>query len=248
MRFSAFVVSSAFALGCSSGDFAVGATEDDAATDTGALEDSSTEETAADTGEPLDTTAGDTGTAPDTKPPPPIDAGGPEVIGTDAVVIDVGPPVDASTSCTTNTECGTSNFCFRTGCGAGATGKCGPVPAGASNYAAVCGCDGVTYWNHFEAATFSVGVHYEGPCNKTDRVPCGSASECPTSGECVFEYDGIGRCGTGDKGFCWRNPSGKLCPIGKSGPPVKTCVTGFCTSQCEAVKSKNAYFLEACGI
>ncbi|MGZ3420134.1 MAG: hypothetical protein ACXWUG_26805 [Polyangiales bacterium] len=43
-------------------------------------------------------------------------------------------------------------------------------------------------------------------------------------------------------------PGGKLCPIGKSGPPVKTCRAGLCISQCEAVKSKLSYFLEACDV
>jgi hypothetical protein len=249
MRLFAFALSSAFFVGCSSGDFEVGATEGDAAVDTGSIAADSTTEETGDTGETLDTTADDTGTSPDTTTPPPPDASGPEVIGTDAVVIDAGPPVDASTSCTTNAECGTSNFCFRTGCGAGAVGKCGPVPSGLSNYGPVCGCDGITYWNTFHAATFSVGVRSEGPCPLDMRVTCANNSDCPSSAECVFQYEDATGCTSGAKGACWRMPSGKICPIGKSGPPMKTCgAASLCTSQCEAVKAKLLFYPEACGV
>jgi hypothetical protein len=238
------VVLSAVTFGCSSSNFEVGQGESDSAVDSGTIAtDSTTEETAADTGEAPDGTS-DTGVMHDS-------AVGPDStmfdVGTDEVIsVEVGPITDASmTGCTTNAECGASNFCFKTGCGATSTGKCGPLPTGISNYGPVCGCDGVTYWNDFQAATFSVGVRYTGECT-SDRLPCSTSSECPTSGECIFRLDGVTACSGGSTGACWRNPSGKICPLGKSGPSVRVCGSGLCTNQCEAVKSKQRFYVEPC--
>ncbi len=249
-----------FALGCSSSDFTVAGTVDDASVDDTGSEtsvsvdsalDSSVDDAVDDTRPRTDSTVGDA--RADTTIS--VDGGGVDaVVVGDAVGVDSGPgstdaggPFDAGPDvgmpCTANGQCGTNAFCNRVGCGAATTGTCKPMDSIAT-YGPVCGCDGLTYWNSFQAASFSVAIGYGGLCKEGDRKTCTVAGACPTfsGSECIFEVPDNLSCTLG-AGACWRNPAGQICPPGLSGPAAKTC-GGVCITRCQGVANANKFYLE----
>ncbi|MGZ3447955.1 MAG: hypothetical protein ACXVEF_00060 [Polyangiales bacterium] len=248
MRGMLIVAFTACAVGCSSSDFVVAEGETDSGLDTGTIGSDVEGDTTV-----AETTAEDTAVPPDTTTPPDTTASDSSMVlevGTDAIVVEIGPgdvgTLDATTGCDTNSDCAVGTFCFKVGCTV--KGTCGPLPSGISNYGPVCGCDGVTYWNSFHAATFSVGVHNDGPCTGPDRKTCSAPGECPefTNSECVFSLGDKASCSVAAPiGTCWRTPTGKICPVGKSGPPVSTC-DGTCKTECDAIKLKAKFYVDTC--
>lgn len=281
MRGLGIVVAVAWALGCSSSEFAIAPGSDvDSSTDV-TVADTDTDDTADDSsrvdgGEPdstvvPDTTIVDTFVAKDTfVGDTPVDTA---VVDSIVVVSDSGTPdsgtpdsgtpdsgvVDSGTTmtdtgsvpdtggCDKSSECATNFFCYKIGCDT--RGICKALPTtGLTSYGPVCGCDGVTYWNSFQAANFSVGVKSEGPCVGAGRQTCALAGACLgiSGSECIFELPDVGACSSLTPiGTCWRNPAGKLCPASGSGPSVMTCAAA-CTSHCEAVKNKLKFYQGPC--
>ena len=178
-----------------------------------------------------------------------IEAGTPDavVVTPDAIVVTpdaiVVTPDATMTGCLSNASCGASTFCYMVGCGM--PGTCGPV-MDVVDYGPKCGCDGVTYWNRFEAAQFGIAVHYDGPCKPVDRETCTGGCTKISGAECVFEIPSKDAC-PGTVGSCWRMPSGKFCGPGKSGPNVTSC-GGTCMTACEAVRDKLHFTTAECTV
>ena len=208
--------------------------------DSGAFDSGAFDSGASDSGV-FDSGVFDSGTA-DTL----VDSGASDSGVFDSGAFDSGTTDTSVGGCDKTSECATNFFCYKTGCTT--RGNCQPLPSGISNYAPVCGCDGVTYWNSFQAATYSVGVASNGRCVGDSRQTCVLSGACPahSGSECIFELSEPSDCSSlTPVGTCWRNPSGKICPPTASGPTVGSCVTSACVSHCEAVKAKIKFYTAA---
>ena len=111
-----------------------------------------------------------------------------------------GPP------CTDASECRPGDLCRRERCGA-ALGHCGPRPQFCpGNFAPVCGCDGVTYWNPCLLAAAGIeAVEEVGPC-VTFPLRCSDRSACPNGDFCA-QLRRPQDCGRGAEGQCYSLPS-----------------------------------------
>lgn len=207
-------------VACSGGSFEVATT--DAQLD--AVTDGTADARPADIGPVLD---GGTDASTDARPEVSVDG------GVDAV----------SPGCATNAECGTG-VCYKTGCGAGIRGECGPV-VGATVYGPVCGCDQNTYWNAPLAAALGVAVKHEGACGDGEFTSC-LGTTCGTDGVCVYLLTNESLCVAGTiKGRCWRMPADLTCGTAP-GPAVQGCGSGKCRTTCDAIRSGGYYFPSTC--
>jgi len=213
----------AVALGCSSNGFEIADSPDGAITDSNVVaNDSSTP--------PKDSEAPDTQIARDSGP----------------TAMDAG-PVDVGVACARTGDCPPNHYCKYPGCGV-SIGTCAALsPLPGPYYNPVCGCDGTTFWNKEFAYVNSVAIKHDDPCTPTERKLCttaGSACDTPDS-LCVVQLPSATTCSvTPQQGGCWRMPTGIVCGT-DAGPPMLTC-SAVCMSQCNAVKSKTAFYPASC--
>jgi hypothetical protein len=110
-------------------------------------------------------------------------------------------------ACTTNDQCGDTEYCEGTTCGG--EGVCLPRPELCTReYVPVCGCDGTTYSNGCAAAAAGVRVASPGECAPT-------TFDCLTNRECApTQYCAGTTCGS--RGTCETRPeicSGLYAPV-----------------------------------
>jgi hypothetical protein len=251
LRFIAFLACSVL-VACSSEDAEV-APADDTGTpsgdtsvdstpgDTGSGEDSSMTDTGGSGG---DTGGADSGSADSTSDAPSEAAseGGADAGGETAT--DGG----AGKSCTfSGGGCDATEYCDAPACD---MGTCKPRPATATKeYAPVCGCDGVTYWND-SVAKITGHSAVAGKCPLAGGGVGAGTKFCGIKGcaddeVCIQDLTDHGSCGLGGFGkTCWRLVSGATCPSGAADTPkVRECNGGTpdaCTGYCHGVLAQNA--------
>lgn len=147
---------------------------------------------------------------------------------------------DTDRSCTADGGCSAGDYCDLLGC-KGGTCKVRPT-APSLDFAPVCGCDGVTYWNSEQAAANGVSAGRSGECvgGGSAPPPPGSCTRfdpsCPTGTHCVLHLLAGFSCDAPDvSGQCWYIPSGATCPSGGGG--YRDCTTSKCTNLCGAIRS-----------
>lgn len=146
-------------------------------------------------------------------------------------------------------ECGPGQLCHAPGCG---TGMCVPKNANPPNMKnAVCGCDGVTYWNGGVASAHAMSPKHDGACESAEDVNCGGFAglQCDKGLFCNYADTELA-CGASDAlGSCWGMPL--VCPNPDqpgSGADVRTCLDDACSSECAAIRSEARYYLaDGCG-
>ncbi len=151
--------------------------------------------------------------------------------------------------CGDNGDCHEDEYCAKQSCNGG-EGKCTPRPKNCSEFEdAVCGCDGVNYWNDCVRAEFGVAASSEGTCERLSTESCGGfgAQQCPQPGHtCSFVEEDNSTCLWSDtSGLCWGMPS--ECPAINIGPIYVSCQRPgnpppICISKCEAIKSSSIHY------
>jgi len=223
MKWLSLAVSTAI-LGCSGGDFHVGASNGQ-----------------------TDSAVGDSATSTDSSSDAGRDGATSEVVPDDATAADgiSGDGVSSGT-CVDSITCPTTHFCSKA-CGS-ATGSCIPRPPSSTLYDPVCGCDGITYWNPAIAVAKGASTNHAGPCGPDEAMKCGTGVSCDSGARCVLIVTTDGDCSSSSKtGRCWRIPSSPTCP-GSAGstPGARACGGGGCDTLCNAVKSGETLYDFGC--
>jgi hypothetical protein len=139
-------------------------------------------------------------------------------------------------------SCGEGFYCNATDC---QTGFCEEVVK--NNDAmkdAVCGCDGVNYWNTTTATAYGMPVASTGECAQpatcapTDVTPCPSMRHfcgqlVGSAAECVIDP-------TISNGVCWGMP--ESCDALSIGGTWRRCNNEACVDECSAIKDKRKHF------
>jgi hypothetical protein len=114
--------------------------------------------------------------------------------------------------CTSNAECNLPNsFCAIVGCVPGTMGMCSMKPPLNTNFAPVCGCNGVTYWNFTLAASDGVAIHVSSACDPQfagmKGEGCSVQSGCNNGLKCNIQVSQLG-CAVANAavGTCWQLP------------------------------------------
>ncbi len=138
--------------------------------------------------------------------------------------------------CLDNTDCHENEYCQKHDCN-DAHGGCllRPQLCTGMDFAPVCGCNGVTYWNDcLRQADGASAVLTAGEC--TSAKTCSSASECSASPSAACSRVAAITCpSSGSVGACWVMPA--QCPSGLS-TTWQACSGGACMDLCGAIKSE----------
>lgn len=156
---------------------------------------------------------------------------------------DVAPPFDAGDAAipcngSTTGQCGAGYYCDAVACG---LGTCKLAPAETNTLNAICGCDGVTYWNATVAQNKGVTPNGSGEC-KPGKMCGGIANiQCPAGTKCNFKVGNKSSCAISDvAGTCWGLPT--QCPQILIGPQTRECLSNKCTEACAIIKLGLTYY------
>jgi hypothetical protein len=157
-------------------------------------------------------------------------------------VVDAGPKTcrrSVPSDCAGTELCKVSTAC-------GDMGVCAPRPPQADNYAPVCGCDGVTYWNETIANGAGISRRADGACapQTVGTARCGgiNGTLCAGFRRCNYDVESSLSCaGAGNRlGTCWGLPD--TCPPTQN-PTMRRCGGGGgCRGFCEAIKEQQPFY------
>ncbi len=157
-----------------------------------------------------------------------------------------GAPDGSAGGCNSNADCNNTQYClFPVGAnGCAKVGKCVAKPTNVTStqQAAVCGCDGVTYWNAQLAAFRGVTVLAPEACAVASAGTelCGGNTKCPNDTRCAMARGSIGQCQNNQiPGTCWALPD--TCPDANGGK-FRQCGTVTCTNLCQAIKAEKPFY------
>jgi hypothetical protein len=155
---------------------------------------------------------------------------------------DGGDAASAPLLCNVNANCPSGSYCDKAACG-DLSGTCQLFPAecGQAPELAVCGCDGITYFDDCWRQAGGIAASSKGPCSLGNAKRCGGPSRpmCPSGTYCAqLGETGPGPCGPDDVGTCWVLPL--TCP--PMGFDLWTpCQGGHCFDTCNAIRDGGAY-------
>jgi hypothetical protein len=142
--------------------------------------------------------------------------------------------------CASITDCPQGTYCEKETCDS-PSGTCTFYPAECPSVEMpVCGCDGVTYFDHCLRQIWGVPSETMGPCM---AFTCGGPSNnpCPADSHCAQLGGGPGHCSPMAEGNCWVLPP--QCPSPSEGGNLwDSCQPGqHCLDTCEAVLMGGSY-------
>jgi hypothetical protein len=167
--------------------------------------------------------------------------GGDVVLATIPVSDEAGP--SGPIRCNGLGDCPSDAYCAKAACG-DVTGTCQLLPAECGQpeqHAAVCGCDGITYFDDCLRQAGGVAASTPGPCWQGVATICGGAAHtaCPAGAYCAqLGGPGPGPCGPEDDGTCWVLPLSCPPPGNDQWTP---CQGGPCVDTCNAIRSGGSY-------
>jgi hypothetical protein len=151
------------------------------------------------------------------------------------------------TVCDSNDDCPQGWFCEKSSCAA-PSGLCDLRPTKTSlDYAPVCGCDGVTYWNDTARRDAGMQLFDSNQCSTTAR-PCNNGSDCGVMfASCARLVSRGEQCMPTSQGACWLLPPD--CPDPQTDPDVwQECrppMPGVppppCLDTCSAIRSEHPH-------
>jgi hypothetical protein len=162
------------------------------------------------------------------------------VLATIPAAQEAGP--SAPLRCSGIGDCPSDSFCEKAACG-DVTGTCQVYPQcdESEQHSAVCGCDGITYFDDCLRRASGIEAFTPGPCWQGAAKTCGGPSHttCPAGAYCAqLGGPGPGPCGPDDDGTCWVLPV--TCP-----PPGfdqwTPCQGGPCVDTCNAIRTGGSY-------
>jgi hypothetical protein len=137
----------------------------------------------------------------------------------------------------TNAGCPDNMYCASPACGGGI---CTQKPSGddTANTVAVCGCDGITYYNDSVAHRHGMAVKSVGQCGIDGKACTVIAPACPNGSTCNLGQQSLNVCsGTAPlPGSCWVMP--EQCP---TEPQARDCASNQCVDQCDLVKNSKLW-------
>lgn len=153
---------------------------------------------------------------------------------------DSGIPIQHSEPCSTSDDCPAGDYCEKENCSA-TLGKCKRRPSICdSNADAVCGCNGVTYWNDCLRKLSGIAAKTDGEC--TEGKECTSTTACsdPAASCALLVYEPKD-CPRVSNGRCWVLPL--ECPTkATAGGSWRTCgPPPACGGLCEAIRAEIPY-------
>jgi len=153
---------------------------------------------------------------------------------------DSGTPITHAEPCASSDDCATDSYCEKEDCSE-ALGKCKKRPSFCDSTAdAVCGCNGVTYWNDCLRKLSGVAAKVEGEC--TDPKGCNDTTACPDpAASCARLAYEPKDCPRVSNGRCWVLP--ETCPKDTaSGGKWRKCEPApTCGGLCEAIRAEVPY-------
>jgi hypothetical protein len=143
--------------------------------------------------------------------------------------------------CVTEDDCPSGFFCGKQTCDSPA-GSCESFPGRCSDeMSAVCGCDGITYFNNCLRRAAGVASSQPGPC-PLGSAPCKSSVHCPPPSKCARL---LGACSQDPVGSCWVIPA--TCGSSPEDDGWIACGEGSgCLNTCNAIRSGKTYRASTC--
>lgn len=150
----------------------------------------------------------------------------------------------AEIACRTNRDCGQGWLCEKPSCDS-ETGVCDLRPGKTDlDYAPVCGCDGVTYWNDVIRRQAGESLLAVDQCSTTVR-PCDVDQDCgvmfPSCARLVSRGE---QCSPSSSGACWVLPPDCPDPVNdpdiwqECRPPMPGVPPPPCLDTCRAIRSE----------
>ncbi len=157
---------------------------------------------------------------------------------------------DVVVGCSNNGECALADYCRKESCSA-EMGTCVVRPTTCDNdFAPVCGCDGVNYWNDCLRERHRVAASSAGECGAEVAFRCGGIAsiDCPTpETSCAFLFESSAQCAMSDPmGVCWAIPA--VCPAVVIGGQERPCggdPSAACLDLCRAIAAGGSHFFDS---
>jgi hypothetical protein len=147
-----------------------------------------------------------------------------------------------SPRCASSTDCGSfpGTYCDKPSCDS-PSGTCVLPPVECDNEEKpVCGCDGLTYFDHCLRQASLSESETPGPC---PGFTCGGPSRkpCAAPGTYCAQLGGMGHCSPDAEGTCWVLPA--QCPPASPGGNLwDSCSPGkHCVDTCDAIRMGGSY-------
>ena len=143
--------------------------------------------------------------------------------------------------CASIADCPSGTYCDKSACDS-PSGTCELFPAECVNEEQpVCGCDGLTYFDHCLRQASGIAAETPGPC---PGLTCGGPSNvaCPAGTFCAqLGGMGPGHCSPVAEGNCWVLPA--QCPPPSQGANLwDSCPPGrHCIDTCDALRAGGSY-------
>ena len=145
-------------------------------------------------------------------------------------------------------DCGAGLYCDAAGCQDGTCQPILPIDGQAKDFAPICGCDGVSYFNFSVASSHGMAMLHSDRCNADQSQICHPQNNpCPDGTICNMQLDNpVGCLSPNDKtGLCWGVPD-SCDPDFPNAPEGRPCGSPAspCLDACTLMTAQQPWYLE----
>ncbi len=137
--------------------------------------------------------------------------------------------------------CDPNLYCQAEGCGAGTCQPVIPQTAQEKQFAPICGCDGINYFNPSIAASFGMSIAHGDRCTENEQIGCHKTNNpCAQGYFCNRTVASLPACMLSPihTGECWAVPLS----CDPNGPQAKACANSLCYDLCSLIQSENPWY------